>query len=376
MKKFAVAMLGAVAAMGASAANVQLYGTIDTYVEAYNNGDKTAARLSAGGASPSAIGLRGEEDLGNGLKAFFGLEQGLLLDQGSGTPDAPTKSDYMFQRHSFVGLKGAMGSFSMGYQYTPTFIVLASMDPVGFSLGSAMGTFASPTTQGINGGRASDLTVRRANSFSYMSPKIGNFVFHGFASLGEVKNSDGDVSSTKGNYYGASVRYLGGPLTAALAFGTQKAQFHMDANGKQYSGNDYQVDFAVNYDFGFIKPAINLAWKKGNDKAEGLNGNMNSEDIFVAQVGFSMPVASGKWMASVGYASNQTKDNADAFAIGTRYEYPLSKQTFVYTGVMAVFNQRNAKYDISGGGGSTAAIPTAKTGDDASTVFFGINTKF
>lgn len=363
-------------AAAVTAADIEAYGVLDTYIEAYSNGDGTTTRLSSGGASPSCYGLRGEEQLANGLKAFFALEGGILVDQGTSTPDSPAQSDYIFQRHAYVGLAGDFGRISFGYQYTPTFIALASMDPAGFSLGSAMGTFSSPTARGVNGGAASDLTSRSANAVSYQSPKLGNFVFTLFAGLGEKEKTANDVSSTRGNYYGGSARYMNGALTSVLAFGIHKAQFNRDADGHDYSGNDYQIDFAVNYDFGFVKPALNFAWKKGNDRSSGAApAAFQSENIFVSQAGFSAPVAGGRWMASVAYARNSTTEDADALSAGTRYEYPLSKKTFVYTGAIAVWNEDYADYSLSGGGGSTAGIPTVM-GKNASTFFAGINTRF
>ena len=154
-------------AAAVTAADIEAYGVLDTYIEAYSNGDGTTTRLSSGGASPSCYGLRGEEQLADGLKAFFALEGGILVDRGTSTPDSPAASEYIFQRHAYVGLAGDFGRVSFGYQYTPTFIALASMDPAGFSLGSAMGTFSSPTARGVNGGAASDLTSRSANAVSY-----------------------------------------------------------------------------------------------------------------------------------------------------------------------------------------------------------------
>lgn len=372
--RLSVAVMLATLAGTTVAANFEAYGVLDTYLEAYSNGDGTTMRLSSGGATPSCFGLKGEEALSNGMKAFFGLEGGILVDQGTSTPDGPGNGSYLFQRHAFLGLAGDFGRVSFGYQYTPTFITLASMDPSGFSLGSAMGTFSSPTARGVNGGAASDLTSRSVNAVSYQSPKLGDFVFTLFAGLGEKEKADGDVSSTRGNYYGGSARYMNGPLTSVLAFGIHKAQFNRDAEGRFYGGNDYQVDFAVNYDFGFIKPALNLAWKKGNDRPSTL-ANLQSENIFVSQIGFSAPVGPGRWMASAAYAWNSTTEDADAFSAGTRYEYPLSKRTFLYTGAIAVWNDDHADYSLSGGGGSSAGIPTVM-GKNASTFFAGINTKF
>lgn len=107
-------------AAAVTAADIEAYGVLDTYIEAYSNGDGTTTRLSSGGASPSCYGLRGEEQLADGLKAFFALEGGILVDRGTSTPDSPAASEYIFQRHAYVGLAGDFGRVSFGYQYTPT----------------------------------------------------------------------------------------------------------------------------------------------------------------------------------------------------------------------------------------------------------------
>ena len=84
----AVAVLGAFAG-SALAADVQLYGIVDTgigynHVDADGLGEDTDSfEMKSGQASGSRWGLKGTEDLGNGLTVGFILEDGFSSDTGS-----------------------------------------------------------------------------------------------------------------------------------------------------------------------------------------------------------------------------------------------------------------------------------------------------
>src|SRR5690606_37232934 len=70
----------------------------------------------SGVLSGSRIGFKGSEDLGNGLKAVFQLEQG--FDIGTGAA-APSVGDSTFSRQAWLGLSGAWGTVGLGRQYAP-----------------------------------------------------------------------------------------------------------------------------------------------------------------------------------------------------------------------------------------------------------------
>lgn len=373
LRMIAAATISALTALSTSAqaADIELSGWLDTYLEAYTTSAGTQGRLSSGGATPSFVLFSGEEDMGNGLKASFNLEMGLLPDTGMSTPDgAPTAGDYLFQRQANLGLRGAYGEVRFGYQYTPVFIALASTDPAGYALGSAMGTFSSPGTASVNGGALDDFHSRSMNAVSYTSPKLfGSTIVTLFAGLGEVTKKDGEVSSTRGNYYGASVRFVEDALTVVGAASAYEAEHKVRPVDEARPATNYQLDFSVGYDFGVVKPVLTMAYKKGIDDI------VRGSDVLATQFGFSMPMGAGKWMATVGYLRNFTDSDADAVAAGTRYEYALSKRTFVYTGVAAVWNGDLANYGLTGGGGSSN-YPTDEAGHSASTVFAGINHRF
>ena len=82
----------AAVSFSAQAADVQLYGTVD-YGFVYNHAKTTETgadsvkddsfSMASGTNSASAFGLTGSEDLGNGLKVTFRLENGFEADSGS-----------------------------------------------------------------------------------------------------------------------------------------------------------------------------------------------------------------------------------------------------------------------------------------------------
>lgn len=83
----AVAVLGAFAG-SALAADVQLYGIVDTgvgysHVDVDGLGeDADSFEMKSGQASGSRFGFKGTEDLGNGLTVGFILEDGITSDDG------------------------------------------------------------------------------------------------------------------------------------------------------------------------------------------------------------------------------------------------------------------------------------------------------
>jgi predicted porin len=67
-------------------AEVTLYGILDTDIGYTTAGGKgTSVAVESGGENASRIGLRGSEDLGDGLRATFTLEDGILTNSGAAT---------------------------------------------------------------------------------------------------------------------------------------------------------------------------------------------------------------------------------------------------------------------------------------------------
>src|SRR5690349_17492332 len=104
--KIATLSLALLGVTGAAQAqnSVTLYGVIDTglgYVSnANSNGDHLYGMIN-GTLSGSRWGVKGQEDLGGGLKAIFQLENG--FDPGTGRLNQGGRE---FGRQAYVGLSG------------------------------------------------------------------------------------------------------------------------------------------------------------------------------------------------------------------------------------------------------------------------------
>ena len=110
----AVAVLGAFAG-SALAADDQLYGIVDTGLQyVHGDTDSTAPNsdfdsfsMESGMASGSRWGIKGTEDLGNGLTVVFILENGIKSDTG-------VDDDVMFNRESSLFVQGGFGKVAFG----------------------------------------------------------------------------------------------------------------------------------------------------------------------------------------------------------------------------------------------------------------------
>ena len=158
MKKslLALAILGAFAGAASAQTSVTLYGVVDGGIAYEDNGTAAGSvlRVENGGQSTSRFGFKGTEDLGGGLSALFVLENGFLVGTG-----AMSTANVLFNRQSWVGLKGGYGTTRLGRQETLVYAAYnKGFDPFGRGLAGR-----TPRGTAVSGGTAarSRLTVRR-----------------------------------------------------------------------------------------------------------------------------------------------------------------------------------------------------------------------
>ena len=184
MQKKLIALAVASVASGAAFAqtNVTMYGIADAgYI--YSQGDAALggtnkfSGIQSGLLSGSRLGFRGEEALGNGLKAVFTLEYSLNIDNNSGVGS----SGGLNARQQFVGLAGSFGQVALGRQYSPGYQATANNDPAGgaaFEPQSYMTAQAGNTITPNSG-------ARWDNALTYTSPNWGGFTGKAIYSFGE-----------------------------------------------------------------------------------------------------------------------------------------------------------------------------------------------
>jgi GBP family porin len=278
-------LLAANGAFAQSAGNnsVELYGIIDLGVGHVENSLSTDGNFPAsvnpvsatktsignsvtgmfnGGISDSRWGVRGTEDLGGGMKAFFTLESGFDATDGAlnngtaalanNSPKASTVSantsldGQLFNRQAFVGISaGELGSIALGRNYAPFFDIAVAYDPVqNAQLFSPLGFSGT-----IGGGGGVSEDTRVDNSIKYKNT-IGGVNFGALYKFGGVA---GSTSAESG--YTLNVGYEAGPfgIQAAYENFTDALKTGNSTVAGDISVTDYNTDafmIAAKYTFG------------------------------------------------------------------------------------------------------------------------------
>ncbi|RZU02819.1 porin [Rivibacter subsaxonicus] len=159
----------AAAATGASAqSNVTLFGRLDAalqYSTKTGTIDDDLYELANGGIRPSIWGMKGTEDLGSGLKAFFNLEAHFFTDNGLGA-----RTGQAFRRQANVGVKSDWGAVTMGRQYSPAILANLGTEPRAFKE-NLSGLYPYALNQNPTNNTVNDLGIFIGNAVSYS----GNF---------------------------------------------------------------------------------------------------------------------------------------------------------------------------------------------------------
>lgn len=350
----AVAALSALAG-SAMAADVQIYGRIDTGFR-YQNVDYDVAGVSDASSfemvssnySGSRVGIKGSEDLGNGLTVGFVLENGFDSDDGSFD-----SNEEIFGREAMLYLEGDFGKVGFG-----------RMGILNSTAGSfAIGNF---TPWGTGWGAVGDQSLifgasignRWDNMISYRSPEFAGFQVHAQYSFGANTDTKDALAregkTTTDRYYAIGATYKNGGLNLIGIVDS--------INEKHQTGDDpddtLRVTLGGSYDFGVVKPYLSAAYFKDarmkswlSSYSAGCAGTLEDApdskfsdylsgdwDGYGVIVGASAPLVGGTAHMTIGYmdAEEQNKSwagfGADltryTFAVG--YEYPLSKRTKVY----------------------------------------------
>jgi outer membrane protein OmpU len=184
----------------AQTSGVMIYGTIDVGVTRVSNiaGDSTV-RTDDSISQGNRLGFRGREDLGDGLEAFFNLEQGFAADTGT-----LRQGGLGWGRMAIVGLSHrTYGELSLGRQFDQMSPSLLRFHPAGYA-----GIYAAAA------GDADRVSGNWLNNLvTYKSPLLGGFKFNAQYSLRE----DGSSTTNAGRAFSFGSTYTNGAFSAGAA---------------------------------------------------------------------------------------------------------------------------------------------------------------
>lgn len=297
----AVALLPA-----AAMADVTVYGSIRAGV-ASTNGIKTNFERTNGVEDfSSRIGFKGNEDLGNGLKAIWKVENGLRVD---GTTGSGSSSGTFANRESFVGLEGDFGKVRLGYlddMLTDTELTDLWIGP------RNAGAEMFPNYE-----RADD-TVK--NSIKYNSPSFGGFDVSAIWGTNEANINNDGVNVDAKHTYGARVGYADGPFLAALAY-----QVNTDAN-LAADKDDKALRGEIGYDANGLFVAFTAQQERYYDGGvEEIKQNAYALSAAYT-IGQFTPKATYSWLSND--KNSDAKIGSKEFALGV--DYAASKRTTLF----------------------------------------------
>jgi predicted porin len=321
-------MLAVLAVCGTSAAlaqsSVTIYGRVNTTIESQKYSDSKTVNGMFNNAS--RIGFKGEEDLGNGLKAGFVLESGFNSDDGAGTSKS---GGLTFGRQSEVNLSGNFGMVRLGNFFPESYYASADyvslhnhdtgssadalyIDPVWLGTGTA--------SQERNGG------LGTGNKLAYRTPSFGGFTVDASVSFHERS------TKTAADKYGydLAANYTQGPLALGAGY-SQKS------NGQ---GSDKQGSVRGLYTFGQV--TLGAYYQRNSETLLGNRNNFRVSGMYT--------LGASEFHVNVGHANAWSRlDNSAATQWTLGYNYNLSKRTKVYTYYTKINNKANASYGYAAG---------------------------
>ena len=424
MKKslLALAAMGAFASVAQAQSSVTVYGVIDEGYVGGNNRQSngtvattgaapTAATATAGttgvkkstyngfqggNESSNRLGVRGTEDLGGGMSAFFTYETQITADGDATTATTQgTTGLFSTTRQAFVGLKkNGIGQAALGTQNTVIYDAVLATAPTGVNNinGSLVDNIS---TKGIGGGtyqtgigNTTGYATRIGNTLGLKSDKFAGFNLRlsltanstnttqtntggAGAGVGGANNVSGAAA---GLDYGWQKLFLtanyqsftassntNAASTAPILFGATASGAGGSANSAGTNVKDVGQYYAATYDFGVLKGFVQYI----NRKATSQSQQNNYSKFTAQQIGvrsFITPALEGWIAGSMGkYQSMQSvtsgqvtytpgQSNLTAMQVGANYF--LSKRTNLY----AIYGQTaSSNVALTSGANTTSA---------------------
>lgn len=418
-KKLIALAVAGLASTGAFAqSNVTIYGVADGSFESVSVGGGYASRTRLA-TNSSLIGFKGTEDLGNGLKAIFQVENQISLDGPRGnTTNSQSMGNGWNTRDTFVGLTGGFGAVLGGYVSTPQRSTAAKYDLMPGATGSgsslnmigrvnmggvyqgaglvANNSFDTNSAVGAQTAANNVGTIFRSQALVYVTPVVSGFN----AVIAYVPNENRDNTATaagaKRNPFGwnAAANYSNGPVNVSLAYlklndigaGLTNAT---GAGTNTFTGDEDHTNWLLGASYDF-SPSTKVSFMYDNYKGKlGLGSgstatvkrnawylagkqSFGANDLIVAYMRNDDNKVNG-----VGGSFGDT--GAQAWSV--RLAHNFSKRTQAYAIYTQIENEANATYDFSGidpavPGGTGGGNGAVSAGADPRVLGVGIRHSF
>jgi len=318
MKKtlIALAALAAVGSAFADAPTITPYARLDiglANTTATGAADKGVLAADSG-YNTSLWGIKGETDLGNGLKGFAQVEQSFAANGADGLGGVGNA------RVGKIGVSGGFGVIELGAVWGP--YDNSVIDAQDYNKFSAWGKVLNKGAHGDNG-NGTLASGNTAGSINYTTPTFsGVNAAINYAPAKDANNQD--ISS-----YGLDVTYNNGPITFAAAYDSTPTIYSNAGAPALTTGKTNAWIINGGYTIGAATVYAGLIGATAN----GTTNGSDKDSGYALSVKY--PV--GQWTLSGGYGSVKTTGDDAAVvghtdAFGLQGLYALNKQFTYYVG--------------------------------------------
>ncbi len=381
MKKTLLALsILAALPMVAQSSEITIYGKVDvglSYthidhgVDGVENSDNFG--MMSGQTAGSRVGMRGYEELGNGMKVGFILETGFNVDDGQ-----LGQGGRFFGRQSLLYLEGDFGNLKVGHMgsfmsgFPDTGLFGGNMSPFAVGLGEVAGhRFLY----------SSEDALPMDNTITYTSPKFAGWQVMAQYSGGMDMNKydDGvEFESSVDRYAAAAIHFDN--KTTEFNLAVDWTNFKSYGNNKgTYDSNDpddgWRIAFGVRHGVSFgnlyagaqyfkdsrhFTQDANQFYKRGalaslgeNKEDYGFLNNDHAKDGYGINLGIDYFALGGTIKGQVGYMNAEWSEDSSQemkrWFVSAGYWYDFSKRTTLYSGISYIRDSldgsRYARYD-------------------------------
>ena len=322
MKKtlLSLAVAAGMAASGAAFAEATVYGLLNLSIDSPDTGGNTDSLTMNN--QTSDIGLKGSEDLGDGMKAFYKVEFQI---------DPSERAKNITDRDQYIGLKGGMGTVKFGTASSNYKQKGGSVDPMYRTSLEGRGALAMQSKLHGGAGRTSG---RMTDILQYASPKMGGMQL--------VINTTFDAADTTGaaptdidETMGVGFRYEAKSFSVYVDMidmskeQTAAAAATLNSDGTTTAataGDDVVVSESATkiggtYKAGPVKIGVQL------EQTEDLMGN----DYSMLSADYKIDKNNSVYV-SFGQKAESAAGNDGSSAVALMYNHKMSKKTNIYVG--------------------------------------------
>ncbi len=267
----------------------------------------------------SRLGVKGSEDLGNGLKGIYQIEMEVVFaDQ---VDEFGTESNPFTGRNTFVGLAGGFGTLLIGRHDTPLKMSTGKLDYFADTSADYNGTrsYQNDVFNAYGYRHAADFSDRRADgTVAYVSPN-----WAGLTLAGAVIPGENEEANSLADAYSVAAMYENGGIYLAGAYEAADGETDL-LNVTAEPGDHSQWRVGGGYDAGGWKVAAVYE----NEAIERINGN-DWTDVDRWDISGAFTLGMGEIKGTYfDWDDSITDVKGSGFSLG--YDYNFSKRTQLY----------------------------------------------